>query len=81
MGGRNSAPGNAYRTVVLALVGGRWRQPEGRDPSGLGNWFGAYRRQVPMCSPPVLEDTTNPAVATTLVARLAGSARGVRYRL
>jgi len=69
-----SAPGNVYRTVVLALVRGQWRQLKSPNPSGLGNWLGAVSAAGSHVLAAGFGGYDNPAVATPLVAHRAGSA-------
>ncbi|HET7015149.1 MAG TPA: hypothetical protein VFI65_14625 [Streptosporangiaceae bacterium] len=68
-----SAPGNVYRTVVLALIHGRWRLQKSPNPSGLGNWLGAVSAVGPRVLAAGFGGYDNPAVAQTLVMHRSGS--------
>ena len=69
-----SAPGNVYRTVVLSLVRGRWRELKSPNPSGLGNWLGAVSAVGSRVLAAGFGGYDNPAAATPLVVHRAGSA-------
>jgi hypothetical protein len=69
-----SAPGNVYRTVVLALVRGRWRVQPSPNPSGLGNWLGAVSAVGTRVLAAGFGGYDNPAVAQALVMHRSGSA-------
>jgi hypothetical protein len=69
-----SAPGNIYRTVVLALVRGRWRQLKSPNPSGLGNWLGAVSAAGSHVLAAGFGGYDNPAAAIPLVAHHSGTA-------
>jgi len=69
-----SAPGNVYRTVVLALVHGKWHQPTSPNPSGLGNWLGAASADGSRVLAAGFGGYDNPVAARTLVMHRSGPA-------
>jgi len=68
-----SAPGNIYRTVVLALERGKWRQQTSPNPSGLGNWLGSVSAASTRVLAAGFGGYDNPAAAQTLVMHRSGS--------
>ncbi len=69
-----SAQGNVYRTVVLALVRGKWRVQRSPNPSGLGNWLGSVSAAGARVLAAGFGGYDNPVVATTLILHRSGSA-------
>lgn len=69
-----SAPGNVYRTVVLALIRGRWRVQASPNPSGLGNWLGAISAVGTRVLAAGFGGYDNPVAAQSLVMHRSGSA-------
>jgi hypothetical protein len=67
-----SAPGNIYRTLVLGLVRGTWRQLRSPDPSGLGNWLGSVSAIGTRVLAAGFGGYDNPVAAEPLVAHRLG---------
>jgi hypothetical protein len=69
-----SAPGNIYRTVVLTLARGKWRQLTSPNPNGVGNWLGGISAAGSHVLAAGFGGYDNPVVAQTLILHRSGPA-------